>query len=140
MDFTSFQIRAVVTTVLALSALGCGAGTDATGPTEGHPAIPFLTESNSNCAVWSCSSGDCAQDPAIYGACCTTITGPGETGAPKPANCNAPPGGGGSPEWCNTTPRAGCLIKKSQDTSFYADCTTYSSTGSSNDVFSECSQ
>ena len=124
---------------VSVALLAACSGTEATAPTEEHPAIPFLTESNSNCAVWSCSSGQCAQDPAIYGACCTTITDPGETGAPKPANCDAPPGGGSRPNWCGTTARAGCLIRRREDTSFYEDCSSSAYDGPSSDaVFSEC--
>ena len=119
-----FKVGAATIGTLVLAfAIGCVDGQSATEPTEGHPAMPWFTESNSNCAVWSCSSGDCAQDPAIYGACCTTITDPGETGAPKPANCNAPPGGGGSPDWCNSAnAHQACLQRKSEDTSFTDNC------------------
>ena len=99
MGFTSFQIRAALTTVLALSVMGCGAGSDATGPTEEHPAIPQLT--TAACAVWSCSIGDCQQDPALYGACCiqAATTEYPATSAPS---CSGPPAGGGDPAWCGS--------------------------------------
>ena len=136
MDVTSFRIRTAVAAILVLSALGCGPGTDTTGPTEEHPAIPFLTESNSNCAVWSCSSGQCAQDPAIYGACCTTITDPGETGAPKPANCDAPPGG--TPSWCMVgSPRLSCINHPTEGNP-HPDCTQLPLTGNTGEYYPEC--
>lgn len=120
MGFTSFQIRAALTAVLALAAMGCGAGTDATGPTDEHPAIPQLTAAA--CAVWSCSIGDCQQDPALYGACCiyAATTEYPATSAPS---CQAPPGGGGSPDWCNAgNTQAACLERRSEDTSFTGNC------------------
>ena len=99
MGVTSHTIRAAFATVLALSALGCGAGTDTTGPTEEHPAIPqFATAA---CAVWSCQIGQCQQDPAIYGACCIQAAS-AEYPATSAPSCQAPPGGGGDPAWCGS--------------------------------------
>lgn len=54
-------------------------------------------ESLDNCAVWSCSWGDCSWDPGVYGPCCVEITEPGQPGRPKGSCGGSPyPGGGGS--------------------------------------------
>lgn len=117
-------------TLMRLTAAVCAtflvacSGADATAPTEDHPPIPQMSYSFDNCAVWSCSSGQCAQDPTVWGACCIQTTDQGETGAPRPS-CEAPPGGSHSPDWCSDGEanfQVQCIQRKSEDLTFHDDC------------------
>lgn len=72
------------------AALGCADGSSATGPTEDHPAIPQFTAAA--CAEWSCSWGDCQQDPAHYGACCIEAAS-AEYPATSAPSCEGPRNG-----------------------------------------------
>lgn len=80
--------------------LACSGGADATGPlAENHPAIP-LFKTQGTCVQWSCAIGDCVQNPAIYGACCTSVDeDQGVTPAPRPS-CDGPPPPSTFPPYC----------------------------------------
>lgn len=120
---------------LSMSVGACTSPDAMAGPEEDRVAIPQFTEAA--CAEWSCSWNICTYDPAVYGACCTQAAGGEYTATPKPS-CDAPPPPSGVPEWCGTTPRTACMIKKSIDLTYYADCTTFPSVGSGDAYYPEC--
>lgn len=91
----SLPLRTVViggVFVLILSACG-----DSRSPAAPETAIPAVVPlAISACAEWSCESGDCREDPAVYGACCILAADPGQPAAPRPS-C-------GSPSYCQLYP------------------------------------
>lgn len=134
-----FRLTATLATAVLLAfSLACSDASSTTGPTsDEHPAIPqFATAA---CAVWSCSIGDCQQDPALYGACCVEAASAEypATGAPS---CDGPPPPHGYADWCGTTAHAGCLIKRAEDMSYTQDCSIYDYANNltSEDIFTEC--
>lgn len=125
--------RGMALVALVGAALGCADGGGATGPTEEHPAIPQFAQAA--CAEWSCSIGDCQQDPAIYGACCTLAAGGEYPEQPKPS-CDAPPGG--LPSWCEAgSPQLTC-INHPMEGNPYSDCSALPLTGNTGNYYSEC--
>lgn len=80
-------LASVIALVLALNA--CQA-TDGPADLTSATPIPSFTKSEDNCAVWSCSSGQCSRDPAIYGPCCVQVTEGSEPGVPK-GSCGGSP-------------------------------------------------
>lgn len=78
----------VLAVVLLAGVGGCGGTEPVTAPDEQeHPAIPQLTQAA--CGEWSCSINDCNNDPAVYGACCTTVADAENPVQPRPS-CTAP--------------------------------------------------
>ena len=134
--------------VAVLVVINACSGAEPMAPDEEHPAIPQLTAAQ--CAVWSCSVGDCQQDPALYGACCIQAAS-AEYPATSAPSCQYTPQGG-TPEWCGAgNTHTACLERRSEDASFSGDCssTTYLDdrgiaypVGSDawNDAFPECVQ
>lgn len=82
--------RGMMLACLLGAALGCADGRSATEPMEEHPAIPQFAAAQ--CAVWSCSEGDCQQDPAYYGACCVEAATAEYPAQPAPS-CSGPRNG-----------------------------------------------
>jgi len=74
-----------------LAAACADAAADAlTGSTPEVP-IPHFQYSFVGCLSWSCESGQCQNDPAVWGACCTDVSeDPEEEGYARPS-CEGPP-------------------------------------------------
>lgn len=71
-------------------ALACGQpGADGITD-ESRPPMPSFAYSFVGCLNWSCVSGQCQNDPVVWGACCTYVSeDPEEQGLPRPS-CGAP--------------------------------------------------
>jgi hypothetical protein len=66
----------------------------------GIPKVPMPSFAYSfiGCMVWSCASGQCQNDPTVWGACCTSVSpDPEEPGFDRPS-C------GSGPTYCETYP------------------------------------
>lgn len=88
------------TLFLAALAIGCQ-GDLGTGTEPAETPVPVFAYSWSGCAAWSCQSGQCVNDPAIWGACCTQTTPDGLGGLARPS-CSGPA------PYCTTYPQR-CL-------------------------------
>ncbi len=83
---------------IAVVVVACtnAAADDLTGSTPEVP-IPHFQYSFVGCLAWSCASGQCQNDPAVWGACCTDVSeDPEEQGYERPS-C-------GGPSYCDQYP------------------------------------
>ncbi len=55
---------------VAAASVGCGAEQSTLPPDQETP-MPTFQYSWTGCTAWSCESGQCPRNPAIWGACCT---------------------------------------------------------------------
>lgn len=79
-------------------ATGC-AGGDATGPNANSRAAIPVFKVQGACQEWSCVSGTCGDDTAIYGACCISVN---EYASPVPKpSCSSPE----TTIYCQTYPK-----------------------------------
>lgn len=121
----------------ALALVAACAGDGPTAPDESHPAIPQLAYSFDNCAVWSCSSGQCERDPAVWGACCLATADEPGTAQPRPS-CEAPPLP--NTDWCvYSSPRLSCLNKPVKPGQYpQMNCYELPLSGDAGEYFPEC--
>jgi hypothetical protein len=102
--------------------------------------MPSFAYSFVGCLSWSCSSGQCQNDPAVWGACCTYVSpDPEEPGYERPS-CGGPsycdqyparcagdlgPDPGLAADWCfHAHPSEFCTDPDYEDNSEYPDrCT-----------------
>ncbi len=77
--------------VAVVTATGAACGADqATLPLEQETPMPSFEYSWSGCTAWSCASGQCPREPAIWGACCIEQD-PNNTEVSRPS-CENPEG------------------------------------------------
>lgn len=96
-----------------------------TGSDEVRVPMPSFAYSFVGCLSWSCSSGQCQNDPAVWGACCTYVSpDPEEPGYERPS-C-------GGPSYCDQYP-ARCAGDLGPDPGLAASYCFHANVGHRND-------
>jgi hypothetical protein len=96
----------------------------------GIPKVPMPSFAYSfiGCMVWSCASGQCQNDPTVWGACCTSVSpDPEEPGFDRPS-C------GSGPTYCETYP-ARCNADLGANPGLAADFCFHANVGGPNYEF-----
>lgn len=98
------SIRTIIG-IATLAIVTACSGADATGPVaSAHPAIPIF-RTQGNCQAWSCSTSVCGRDPAVYGACCTSVNEYAPPVAPPSCESDVSP-------FCQVHETAACCVEQ----------------------------